>query len=150
MKVILLEDVKGTGKKGDIVNVSDGYARNFLFPKKLASEATSSLVNEAQQKKEAKEYHAAMELETAKAQAASLNGTEVKIFARAGASGKLFGAITAKEISQAITEQLHENVDRRKIKISGDIKTFGDFSAEIKVYPNVTAIISVKVMDQDA
>lgn len=148
MKVILLQDVKGSGKKGEVINVSDGYARNFLLPRKLAAEATAALLNEAEQKREAREFHAAQELDAAKALAGRLEGKEVTIHAKAGASGKLFGAITGKEIAQAVSEQLGEEIDRRKIKTeSGDIKTYGSFAAEIKVYPNVNASITVKVVE---
>lgn len=145
MKVILLEDVKGSGKKGEIINVSDGYARNFLMPKKLALEATPALLNEAAQKKEAEQFHAAEELKAYQELAKLLDGREVTIKAKAGASGKLFGAVTGKEIAQAVKDQLCQDIDRRKIKTSCEIKAFGDFSAEIKVCPGVSANIKVKV-----
>ena len=146
MKVILLTDVKGTGKKGDVLEVSDGYGRNFLLPKKLAAEATNALVQQANQRREADAYHAAAQLEEAKKLAAALDGKTITIQAKAGASGKLFGAITAKEISKALADQLGQDIDRRRIK-AADIKTHGDFSAEIRVYPNITATIQVKVVE---
>lgn len=147
MKVILLSDVKGSGKQGDIVNVSDGYARNFLFPKKLAAEATPTLVSQAAQKREAQEFHTREEINAAKEVAASLSGKVVVIHAKAGANGKLFGAVTVKEISSAVSEQLGIEVDRKKIKIDSDIKQFGDYSAEIKVYSGISAEIVVKVAE---
>lgn len=147
MKVILLEDVKGSGKKGDIVNVSDGYARNFLFPKKLAAEATPALVSQAAQKRESIEFHTREEIKAANDLADELRGKAVVLHAKAGANGKLFGAVTVKEIAAAVSEQLGAEVDRKKIKIDADIKQFGDYSAEIKVYPGISAEIIVKVIE---
>ncbi len=147
MKVVLNEDIKGTGKKGDIVNVSDGYARNFLLPRGKVREANASAVNEVESQRSARDYHAAQDLQSAKETAAAIDGKTVTITARSGESGKLFGAVTAKEIATAIKEQLGQTVDRRKINLDGDIKTVGDYHVELKVHTDVTATVTVKIND---
>lgn len=108
MKVILLQDVKGSGKKGELVNVSDGYARNFLFPKKLAREANAQAMNELKNAEAAKEHHAAVELANAKEAAAKIEGKTVKVVGKAGQGGKLFGSVTAKEIAEELKKQYAE------------------------------------------
>ena len=149
MKVILLQDVKGTGKKDEIVNVSDGYARNFLLPKKLAVEASASAMNDIKNRERAKEYRIEEERKAAMAVAQKLNGTTVKLFAKAGASGKLFGAITAKEIAEAVSKVAGIDIDKRKVSLAGDIKTFGTFECEVKLYTGISAKVYVLVAQND-
>lgn len=147
MKVILQQDVKNLGKKGELVNTSDGYARNYLFPRGLAIEANVSAMNDFKNKENAKKFHKAEEIKAAEADAAKLNGKTVKLTAKAGANGKLFGSVTAKDISAAIKSELGIDVDKRKISVN-DIKQFGSFEAEIKIYQGITAKIYVQVTEQ--
>ncbi len=146
MKVVLLADVKGHGKKGELCNVSDGYARNFLFPKKLAIEANATAMNELKNREEAKAHHIAEEKKAAEETAAMLNGKEIVIHVKAGASGKLFGAVTAKEIAAEIKESLGIEIDRRKMQVA-DIKQFGEYSAEVKLYNGISAKLHVIVKE---
>ena len=125
MKVVLLADVKGSGKKGELVNVSDGYARNFLFPKKLAKEANAQALNELKNAEESRAFKIKQETEAAQASADKINGKSVSILAKAGQGGKLFGSVTAKEIAEAIKTQYGVEVDKRKIDTKGDRKAFG-------------------------
>lgn len=147
MKVILQQDVKNLGKKGELVNTSDGYARNYLFPRGLAIEANASAMNDFKNKENAKKFHKAEEIKAAEADAAKVNGKTVKLTAKAGANGKLFGSVTAKDISAAIKSELGIDVDKRKISVD-DIKQFGSFEAEIKIYQGITAKIYVQVTEQ--
>ena len=147
MKVILQQDVKNLGKKVELVNTSDGYARNYLFPRGLAIEANASAMNDFKNKENAKKFHKAEEIKAAEADAAKLNGKTVKLTAKAGANGKLFGSVTAKDISAAIKSELGIDVDKRKISVD-DIKQFGSFEAEIKIYQGITAKIYVQVTEQ--
>lgn len=144
MKVILLADVKGHGKKGELCSVSDGYARNFLFPKKLAVVADTAAMSELKSREDAKAFHKAEEEKAAKDTAARLNGKTIAVSAKAGANGKLFGAVTAKEVSAEIKAKLGIDVDKRKIQMS-DIKSYGTYSAEIKLYPGISATVTVEV-----
>lgn len=146
MKVILKQDVKGLGKKGDLVNASDGYARNFLFPKGLAIEANASAMNEFNNKESAKKFHKAEELKAAQATADTLNGKTFKLKAKAGANGKLFGSVTSKDVSKQIKDELSIDVDKRKI-VMEDIKSFGTVEAEIKVYQGISAKVFVQVSE---
>jgi len=146
MKVILLQDVKGQGKKGELVNVSDGYARNFLLPRNLAMLADAQAMNELRNKEASVQYHKEMDKKAAEEAAATLKGKTVTIKARAGQKGKLFGAVTTKEVSEAIKTQLGVTVDRRKITMN-DIKTFGTFTAEIKLLQGITASVTVDVTE---
>lgn len=145
MKVILKQDVAGQGKKGDLVNVSDGYARNFLFPKGLASEANAQALNEYNSKQASKEHHAAVEKKAAQDLAKQLEGKTVKLTAKAGSNGKLFGSITSKEIAEGIKSQFGADLDKRKISLKGDIKAFGSYSAQIKLHPGIAATMAVEV-----
>ena len=149
MKVVLLADVKGSGKKGELVNVSDGYARNFLFPKKLAKEANAQAMNELKNAEEAKAYKIKTETENAKKAAAALEGKTVKLTAKAGQGGRLFGSVTAKEISEAVKQQFKVEVDKRKIVMDGDIKAFGTYSCEIRLYTGISAQIFVMVGEKE-
>ncbi|MBS6614315.1 MAG: 50S ribosomal protein L9 [Anaerotruncus sp.] len=146
MKVILKADVKNLGKKGELVNTSDGYARNFLFPKGLAIEANATAMNDFNNKESAKKFHKAEEIKAAKEDAAKLDGKTVKVTAKAGANGKLFGSVTGKDISLAIKAQLGIDVDKRKISVA-DIKQFGTYEAELKIYQGISAKISVQVTE---
>ena len=146
MKVILQQDVKSLGKKGDLVNASDGYARNFLFPKGLAIEANSSAMNDFNNKEASKKFHEAEEIKAAKADADKLDGKTFKLKAKAGANGKLFGSVTSKDVSKQIKEELGIDVDKRKI-VMPDVKAFGTVQAEIKVYQGISAKIFVQVSE---
>lgn len=144
MKVVLTADVKGKGKAGELINVSDGYARNFLFPKNLAIEANNSAMNELKSREEAKAHHIAVEKQEASDAAAKLNGKDIVIHAKAGASGKLFGAITSKEVAAEIKKSTGIDVDRKKI-VMKDIKSFGEYSVEVKLYTGISAQMNLKV-----
>lgn len=146
MKVILKADVKALGKKGDLVNASDGYARNFLFPKGLAVEANAEALNDYNNKEKAKKFHKAEEIKAANAVAEKLEGKTFKFTAKAGANGKLFGSVTAKDVAEKINIELGESIDKRKISMS-DIKSFGTVQAEVKVYQGITAKIFVQVSE---
>lgn len=145
MKVVLLADVKGHGKKGDVVEASDGYARNFLFPKKLAKEATKEALNEVQSKNEAKAYHKEQEVLAAKAVCEKLSGKSVTVKSKAGDNGKLFGKVTNQNVAEAIKYQLHEVIDKRKIQLSDGLKTVGAHEVDVKIYPEITAKITVVI-----
>ena len=145
MQVILKEDVQGSGKKGDLVKVSDGYAKNFLIKKGLAIAATPQALAEYKAGEAAKAKRLEKELEKAKESAKALEGKSLKISARAGESGKLFGAVTAKEVADELGKQLGIEVDKRKISLESDIKSHGTYNAEIKLYPQVSASIFVIV-----
>lgn len=146
MKVVLLADVKGKGKKGELCQVSDGYARNFLFPKKLAIEADSAAMSELKSREQSREHHKAEELAAAKALAEKLNGKEVTVKAKAGSAGKLFGSVTSKEIAAEIKNVFGIEIDRKKMQVA-DIKNFGEYSAEIKLYTGISAKLTVKVTE---
>lgn len=146
MKVILKQDVKGLGKKGELVNASDGYARNFLFPKGLATEANASAMNDFNNKETAKKFHKAEEIKAAKADAEKIEGKTFRFTAKAGANGKLFGSVTSKDISAKIKEDIGIDVDKRKISVD-DIKQFGTYEAEIKVYQGISAKVFVQVTE---
>ena len=146
MKVVLLQDVKGKGKKGELCNVSDGYARNFLFPKKLAIEADNAALNELKNREESAAHHKKEELQAAKEIAARLDGKTISITAKAGAGGKLFGSVTSKEIAAEIKAKLGIEIDRKKMNVA-DIKNFGEYTAEIKLHQGVTAKLTVKVSE---
>ena len=144
MKVVLLQDVKSLGKKDEVVNVSDGYARNFLFPKKLAREATTAALNDVKTKEDARAHHKREEIKAAQELKAALDGKAVIIKAKAGKEGKLFGAITTKDVSQAIKEQLGLDVDKKKL-VMNDIKTYSRVECEARIYPEIQAKITVTV-----
>lgn len=146
MKVILKADVKSLGKKGDLVNTSDGYARNFLFPKGLAIEANAQAMNEFNNKETAKKFHKAEEIKAANELKDRIEGKTLKVAAKAGANGKLFGSVTAKDVSAAIKGEMGENIDKRKISMQ-DIKAFGTTQIELKVYQGITAKVFVQVVE---
>ena len=144
MKVILLADVKGHGKKGELCNVSDGYARNFLFPKKLAVEDDNTALNELRNREQSAAHHKQEEINAAKTTASLLEGKSVTIKAKAGSNGKLFGSVTSKEIAAEIEKSLKIKIDRKKMQVA-DIKNFGEYTAEIKLYQGISAKITVIV-----
>lgn len=144
MKVILKADVKGSGKKGDILEVSDGYAKNFLFKKGLAEIATLSGINEIEQKKRADEFHKAEHIKAQKEICAKLNGKVVPIAIRAGENGKVFGSVTNDKIASALSE-LGFEVDKKRISTKEPIKNVGEYEAEIRLMEGVIAKIKVVV-----
>ena len=144
MKVILLQDVKKLGKKGDVVSTSDGYARNFLFPRNLAQEATDSNLHVLNAKKDVERRKKTAEIEAAKKLADDLRDKVVKIDAKAGDSGKLFGAITSKDIADKINDQFNVKVDKKKI-VMDTIKIAGTYNIEVKLYPEVSTKMKVMV-----
>lgn len=146
MKVILKQDVKGQGKKGELVNVSDGYARNFLFPRNLAVPADAQAMNDLKNKEEAAKYRLDMEKKEAEEAKKLLDGKTLKLTARAGQGGKLFGSVTTKEVAEALKQQYHTEIEKRKITMA-DIKAFGSYEAEIKLNHGVTAKITVMVIE---
>lgn len=145
MKVILLQDVKGLGKKGELVNASDGYVRNFLFPKNLAKEANAQAMNELKNAEQSKQYKIDTQIAAANKAKSELEGSVFVMQAKAGSNGKLFGSITAKEISAEIKKQKGIDVDKRKITLSSDIKSCGVYDVEIKLYTAIIAKVQVEV-----
>jgi len=145
MQVILLEDVKGVGKKGQIVNASDGHARNFLFPRKLAAEATKGNLAELEAKQKKAEFKLSQEIEAAQNIADKLKDTKVKIPVKVGDSGKMFGSISNKEIAEAIVKELGVTVDKKKIVVQ-PIKTVGDHSATLKLHPKVSVALNFELV----
>ena len=147
MKVVLLADVKGVGKKGELINAAEGYARNFLLPRKLAKEANAQVMNELKNAEASKAFKIKTETEEAQKAASALEGKIVRITAKSGTGGRLFGSVTAKEIAQEIKKQFGVEIDKRKINLSGDIKAFGTYQFEIKLYTGITAKMSVAVSE---
>lgn len=145
MKVVLLADVKGHGKKGDLVEASDGYARNYLLPRGLAKEATKSIINELKGKSDAAAYHREQEKKAALAAKETLEGSKVVIKAKAGAGDKLFGKVTSQDVADAIKMQLHYVVDKKKIVLPDGIKTIGDKTVEVKLFPEISAKVTVSI-----
>lgn len=147
MKVVLLKDVKGQGKKDSVVTVSDGYARNFLFPKGLAVAADAKAMNDIKNKEASKQHKIDLEIAAAKELKAKLETVVVKIKGKAGADGKLYGSVTTSDISEELKKQHSLEVDRRKIVSDGPIKAFGTYSLDVKLYPEIIGTISVVVSD---
>ncbi|MBQ4066121.1 MAG: 50S ribosomal protein L9 [Clostridia bacterium] len=147
MKVMLLKDVKGQGKKDEIVNVSDGYARNFLFPRKLAIEADAKALADAKNKEDAKKFKIEQDKAAAKAVAEKLSGVTVKIRATAGADGRLYGSITTQDVAKALKEQAGIDIDKRKIVSDGAIKAFGTYTLDVKLYPEILGKINLVVCE---
>ncbi|MGN0441243.1 MAG: 50S ribosomal protein L9 [Acutalibacteraceae bacterium] len=148
MKVVLLQDVKGSGKKGELVNVSDGYARNFLFPRKLAKEANAQAINEIKNAEDSRRFKIETDTANANKSKEKLEDKIISITAKAGKNGKLFGSVTSKEISAEIKKQFGIDVDKRKVTIDGEIKAFGTYNCEVKLYQGVVAKIKVKVSEE--
>lgn len=150
MKVILLCDVKGQGKKQDIINVSDGYARNFLFPKKLAMEATPGAAREVERKQAAERARETERRLTAEKKAASLRGKVINVTAKCGAQGRLYGSVTGAEIAEALKAQHGVDIDKRKIDLSEPIRTVGETEVIIKLYTEISAKMTVRVSGGEA
>lgn len=148
MKVILIKDVKGSGKAGDVLNVADGYARNFLLAKGFAVEANAKNQNDLAGKKASAQHKLDVEKADNEKIAAALEGKKVVIKAKAGQGGKLFGAVTASTVADAIKEQFSQNVDKKKINLNSEIKSFGDFSAVIKMTQGVSCKIDISVTEE--
>ena len=146
MKVILLADVKSVGKKGEVINASDGYARNFLFPKKLAQEATDANMHIINQKKENERRKKLAEIEAAQKLAESIRGKEIHLKVKAGEHGRLFGSITSKDIAEAINKELKIDIDKKKIVVDA-IRQVGTYDVELKLYPEVSGKIKVVVTE---
>lgn len=148
MKVVLLEDVKSLGKKGDIVEVSEGYARNFIIPKKKGVEANQENLNTLKLQKANEEKIAKEKLEAAKELAAKLNEASVSLTIKGGKDGKTFGSVSSKEIEEAIKSQLGLEIDKKKLVIAEPIKTFGNHEVKVKLHKDVTAALKVKVGEE--
>ena len=145
MKVILLQDVKKMGKKGAVIEASDGYARNYLFPRKLAEEATANALHVVNAKKENERKKKLAELEAAQKLAAELKGKEVTINAKAGDNGRLFGAITNKDVAEAINSEFNLSIDKKKVVVN-TIKVAGTYEVEVKLYPEVSTKMKVNIV----
>lgn len=145
MKVVLLQDVKGQGKKDQIIDVSDGYARNFLLPKKLAAVADAKVLNDIKNKEAAKARRIELEKQEARDTAAKLEGMIVKIRITSGADGKLYGSVTTKDIAEALSEQYGVEVDKRKIVLDEPIKAYGTYTFDVKLYPEISGKLNVLV-----
>ena len=147
MKVILIQDVKAQGKKGDIVNVSDGYARNMLFPKKLAVEATPKNINELKLQKAHEEKVAQENLEAARAFAKDLEDKEIILTLKVGEGGRTFGSVSTKEISEAAKDQLGLDIDKKKLQLPSPIKNLGVTQVPVKLHPKVTGSLKVWIKE---
>lgn len=146
MKVILTQDVKDVGKRGEIVNVSDGFARNFLFPKKSAVVATETALKHEEDRVKIEKAKYEKILSHAKEVAKTLEGKTVVLKSKAGKEGKLYGTITAKEVAAAVKEQLGHDVDKRKIHLDDHIKTLGHHHVSFKLHPEVTAKVTIQIV----
>ena len=147
MKVILMADIKGVGIKDQIINASDGYARNYLFPKKLAVEANNENLAKLKSKNESKAFKKETELNEAKMVADKLQKIIVKIHVKAGENGKIFGGVTAKEVSEALSKEHSINIDKKKILLGETIKNLGTFTVDVKLYEGVVAKLKIHVME---
>ncbi len=147
MKVVLLQDVKGQGKKDDVINVSDGYARNFLFPKKLAAEADAKVMNEIKNKESSRQHKIELEKQAARDTAAALQKVVVKIKIQAGTDGRVYGSVTSKDIAEQLAAQHKIEVDKRKIVLDAPIKTYGSYAIDVKLYPEIAGKINVVVCE---
>jgi len=148
MKVILNQDIKGQGKKGQLVEVSDGYARNYLLPKKLASEANNTNINILNGKNESEAYRKQVALDEALSQKEKMESIEVCLSAKAGENGKLFGSITSKDVAEALTMQHHIKIDKKKFVMPDGIKVLGTTNVEVKIHPGVVGTLKVTVTQQ--
>ncbi len=145
MEIILIQDVKSLGKKGEIVKVSDGYARNFILPKKLGMEATKQNLNDLKLQKAAEEKRQKEILEEARAYAVKLEAINIKVTIKAGEGGRTFGSVSTKEISAALKEQFNIDIDKKKLQLSDPIKNAGTYTVPVKLHPQVTAELKVSV-----
>lgn len=149
MKVILTQDVKGQGKKDQVINVSDGYARNFLFPKKLAVPADSTALNDVKNKEAAKQHKIEVERQEARDIAKKLESITVTFVYAAGPDKKLYGSVTTKDIAEALAKNYKIDIDKRKITLTENIKSFGTFTADVKLYTDVVGKINILVKGKD-
>ncbi len=147
MKIILLQDVKSLGKKGQIVDVSDGYARNFILPKKLGLEANNKNLNDLKLQKESEARKAKEQLEAAEKFARDMETKEVIVHLKAGEGGKVFGSVSTKEIAQAAKSQCGMEIDKKKIQLAEPIKSFGVYEVAVKLHPQVSGKLKVKVQE---
>ena len=147
MKVVLKQDVRNLGKKGELVETSDGYARNFLFPRNLAAEADNKAMNELKNAEISKQFKIDTQIKQATASKNKLEGQVFKMTAKAGSNGRLFGSVTSKEIAQEIKKQYAISVDKRKVTLDTDIKAFGTYNATVKLYNGIVANIKVQVTE---
>lgn len=148
MKVILLDNIKGVGKKDEVINASDGYARNFLFPKKLAVEANNENMNKLKAKKQSEQYKKDVEKENAQKVAKQLDSINLNIKVKAGENGKIFGGVTSKEIAEELKKQYKIDIDKKKIVLNENIKNIGSFDINIKLYEGVLGKLKVKVISE--
>lgn len=149
MKVILLQDVKSLGKKGELVEVSEGYGRNFLLPRKVAKEANAQAMNEYKNAEDSKNFKIATAKAEAQKHKETLEGKVFRMTAKAGKGGKLFGSITSKQVAEEIKKQFGIDIDKRKVVLERDIKEFGTYKAEIKLYTGITAVVDVAVSEAE-
>ncbi len=147
MKVILMSDVKSLGKKGDVVDINDGYARNYILPKKLGVEANNKNMNDLKIQKAREAKIAKEQLEEAQAFAAEMEKDEVVLSIRAGEGGRTFGAVSSREIAQGYKEQCNKEIDKKKIVLPEPLRGFGVFEVNIKLHPKVTGKLKVKVIE---
>lgn len=147
MKVILLQDVKALGKKGEVVNVNDGYARNFILPKKLGVEANGKNLNDLKLQKNNEAKVAQEHLDAAKKLAEELKAGKVVLTMKVGEGGRTFGSVSSKEIAEAVKEQMHLDIDKKKIQLKEQIKTLGTHIISVKLHPEVTAELNVSVKE---
>ena len=147
MKVILLQDVKALGKKGEVVNVNDGYARNFILPKKLGVEANGKNLNDLKLQKNNEAKVAQEHLDAAKKLAEELKAGKVVLTTKVGEGGRTFGSVSSKEIAEAVKEQMHLDIDKKKIQLKEQIKTLGTHIVSVKLHPEVTAELNVSVKE---
>lgn len=148
MKVVLLQDVKSQGKKDQIIDVSEGYARNFLFPKKLAVPADAKAINDVKNKQSSEQHRIELQKAEARALAEKIGALTIKLSAEAGADGKFYGAITSKDIAEALKAQCGVDVDKRKIDLDAPIKTFGTYKVDIKLYTDIFGKLTVVVAEK--
>lgn len=148
MKVILLDNIKGVGKKDEIINASDGYARNYLLPKKLAVEANAENMSKLNNKKEANSYKKDLEKQAAEEMAKKIKEILLKIEVKAGENGKIFGGITPKEISENLKKQYKIDIDKKKIELKEPIKTLGVFEVNVRLYEGIVGILKIQVISE--
>ncbi len=148
MKVIFVKDLKGQGKVGEVKNISDGYAKNFVIPKGYAIEATNANLNDFKGKKESEQYKKQQEIKEAEAMKNKLSGITLKMSVKTGSNGKLFGSITSKEISDKLKSDFQIQIDKKKIVLPDGIKTTGKYSIDVKLYPEITGKLSVEVISE--
>ncbi|MBQ3598457.1 MAG: 50S ribosomal protein L9 [Clostridia bacterium] len=147
MKVLLLEDVRSQGKKGEIIEASDGYARNFLIPRKLAVEATPQILTEYKNRKASEAHKKAEDKKAAQEAAAKIDGKSIVYKATGGADGRLYAAVTASDLSEKINETFGINVDKRKLVLNDNIKNVGEYNVTVKLYPEISAKLKVIVQN---